>query len=74
MLLLCVLVCCYDLRSKCTKIPGLNGKERAGTSVYYMTGNIGRWRVVLVLVLVLVLSLLLLVVVVGGRGGGGAWR
>jgi hypothetical protein len=44
-LLLCV---CYDLCSKCTKIPGLNGKERAGTSVYYMTGNTGRWRVVLV--------------------------
>ena len=27
--------------SKCTKIPGLNGKEGSGTSVYYMTGGGG---------------------------------
>ena len=38
---------CYDLCSKCTVIPGLNGKEGAGASVYYITGDTVRWRVVL---------------------------
>jgi len=50
LLLWCV---CYDLCSKCTKIPVLNGKEGPGASVYYINGDTvrcggGGWGWVLV--------------------------